>query len=204
MCVKYGMFGVECQLISCCGWKLTISIIMYDYNTYRSLQGYILHVINWLSDNACTERSRVGRGSALQGQSDWEKPLIGVLKSILFKMDTKALFIACWLAVLLDTSVSSLIALGSTRSPPGWLSKELKHFDKVLTEETESLKPLETTKITSRERVPLKSPGTATNRRRAFLETRHAKPTNSSRRFSSTTWKHTETSEQLSNSTESK
>ncbi len=75
--------------ISCCGWKLTISIIMYDYNTYRSLQGYILHVINWLSDNACTERSRVGQGSALQGQSDWEKPLMGVLKSIRLKWTQK-------------------------------------------------------------------------------------------------------------------
>ncbi len=25
---------------------------------------------------------REGRGSALQGQSDWEKPLVGVLKSV--------------------------------------------------------------------------------------------------------------------------
>ncbi len=33
----------------------------------------------------CMERSRVGRSSTLQGQSDWEKPLVGVLKSVRLK-----------------------------------------------------------------------------------------------------------------------
>ncbi len=56
-------------------------------------------MINWLSDNVCTEISLVGRGTTLQGQSDWEKPLVGVMKAVRLKW-TQKICLACarWLA----------------------------------------------------------------------------------------------------------
>ncbi len=40
------------------------------------------------------ERSHVGWGSAPQEQSDWEKPLVGVLKSVCLKWMQKLLALA--------------------------------------------------------------------------------------------------------------
>ncbi len=62
-----------------------------------------------------------GGGSALQGQSDWEKPLVGVL--------TQKLCPLLALADLLETSaLPSLVALGSTRSPPYHQADEPKEL----------------------------------------------------------------------------
>ncbi len=61
---------------------------------YRNLLGYFLHVINWLADNVCMEkRSRVGRGSALHGQFNWKKHLVGEF-SLLKLRDSNALLLA--------------------------------------------------------------------------------------------------------------
>ncbi len=54
-----------------------------------------------------------GKKSYGAGLRPHKNNLIGSTQIGTFKMDTKALFIACWLADLIETSVSSsLIALG--------------------------------------------------------------------------------------------
>ncbi len=86
---------------------------MNNEDFYKLLE--VFNLCDKLSDNVCMERSHVGWGSALQGQSDLGEASSGHTEISPFKMDTKALFIACWLADLIKTSVSSsLIALRSS------------------------------------------------------------------------------------------
>ncbi len=77
---------------------LYISIKLLEFSTWKITE-YIRYV----------QKEQYGRGSAPQEQSDWEKPLEGVLKSVCLKW-TESFFFS--LADLLEAlSSSSLIVL---------------------------------------------------------------------------------------------
>ncbi len=109
----------------------------------------------------------------LIGQSSWDEPKISWLKT-----DTQDCLLACLLVLLTQTWT----VRAAKRSPPltsGWPSKELKHFVKLLTEET--VRAWSHSKLKEKIQVNelLSRHLELTNHRRAFLKTRHTMPTRS-------------------------